>query len=418
MNPFATSNQGRRIPVNLRQSGDPGIRMVVGTRVAKSPFFHKSIKHGVRSVTVYNHMYHPRSYFSPDMGGLLGEYEYLTRHVTLWNVAVERQIRVKGPDAQRFVNYVTTRELGDRKLPVNKARYVILCNQEGGIINDPVLLRVAEDEYWFSISDSDVRLWFQGIVCGSTFDVAVDGIDVSPVQVQGPKSLPLMKKLFGEEVEDVPYYGLWQTTLGEMHVVISRTGFSAEIGYEVYLRDATEKADALWNAIMEAGEEFNIRVIAPAHIRRLEAGILSYGQDMDIETNPYEVGLGNRVQLDKGDFVGREALARIKETGVTRKLVGLVMGGHDIRWYNSDFWLVYGLDDDEKAIGYVTSAFYSPKLDRNIALAMVPVAHAEIGTALRVDLPSEAANEYTEAEVHPTPFFDPNKDIPAGRRSS
>ncbi len=411
-------NKNRHVPVNLRQSGDPGIDMLVGTRVRKSPFFHKSIEHGVRSVTVYNHMYHPRLYFSPDMGGLLGEYDYLTRHVTLWNVAVERQIRVKGPDAQAFVNFVTTRPLWDEKLPVNKARYVILCNQKGGIVNDPVLLRVAEDEYWFSISDSDVGLWFQGILCGTTFDVEVDHIDVSPVQIQGPKSLPLMKKLFGEAVGDAPYYGLWQTSLGNMNVIVSRTGFSAEIGYEVYLKEATKNADALWDAIMEAGEEFNIRVIAPGHIRRLEAGILSYGQDMDIETNPFEVGLDRRVHLDKGDFIGREALTRIKAAGVSRKLVGLVMGGHDIRWYNSDFWLVYPVGKHEGAIGYVTSAFYSPKLDRNIALAMVPVEYSEIGTSLQVDLPSEAATEFTWAEVHPTPFFDPKKEIPAGRTSS
>jgi len=405
----------RNVPVNLRQSGDPGIQMVIGTRVEKSPFFHKSIEHGVRAVTVYNHMYHPRLYFAPDQGGLLGEYEYLTRHVTLWNVAVERQVRVKGPDAQQFVNFVTTRKLGDEKLPVNKARYVILCNEAGGIINDPVLLRVAEDEYWFSISDSDVMLWFQGLLCGMDFDARADTIDVAPVQIQGPKAMPLMKSLFGEAIDDIPYYGLWQTSLDGMEVVISRTGFSGEIGYEVYLREATEHADRLWDTIMAAGEPFNIRVIAPGHIRRIEAGILSYNQDMDLETNPFEVGLDRLVDLDKENYIGREALARIHAEGVSRKLVGIVMGGHDIRWYNSDFWLVYRPGEHGEPVGYVTSAFYSPKLDRNIGLAMVPVELSEPGTPLEVDLPSAAAGEYTEAEVHPTPFVDPNKEIPTGR---
>lgn len=408
----------RYVPVNLRQSGDPGIQMLVGTRVRKSPFFHKSIEHGVRAVTVYNNMYHPRLYFAPDEGGLLGEYDYLTKHVTLWNVAVERQIRVKGSDAQAFVNFVTTRRLWDDTLPVDRARYVILCNQRGGIINDPVLLRVAEDEYWFSISDSDVALWFQGLVHGGNFRVEIDEIDVAPVQVQGPKSKPLMHKLFGDAIERIPYYGLWQTTLKGMDIVISRTGFSAEVGYEVYLRNATENADLLWDTLIEAGEEFNIRVIAPGHIRRIEAGILSYGQDMDMETNPYEVGLDRLVHLDKGDFVGRDALTRIWARGVSRKLVGIIMGGHHIRWYNSDFWLVYPAERQDAPIGYVTSAFYSPKLDSNIALAMVPVEYSDTGTRLAVDLPSEAAEELTWAEVHPTPFVDPKKDIPAGRVSS
>lgn len=408
----------RRVPVNLRQSGDPGIQMLVGTRVRKSPFFHKSIEHGVRAVTVYNHMYHPRLYFAPDEGGLLGEYNYLTKHVTLWNVAVERQIRVKGPDAQAFVNFVTTRRLWDETLPVDRARYVILCNQHGGIINDPVLLRVAEDEYWFSISDSDVELWFQGLTYGGTFNVEVSEIDVAPVQVQGPKSKPLMKKLFGDVIEDIPYYGLWQTTLKGMELVISRTGFSAEVGYEVYLRDATKNADLLWDTLIAAGEEFNIRVIAPGHIRRIEAGILSYGQDMDIETNPYEVGLDRLVHLDKGAFIGRDALTSIWAQGLSRKLVGLKMGGNQIRWYNSDFWYVYPAGGTNEPVGYVTSAFYSPKLECNIALAMVSIEYSEVGTALAVDMPGEANDEYTRAEVHPTPFVDPNKDIPAGRVSS
>jgi len=295
---------------------------------------------------------------------------------------------------------------------------VILCDQRGGILNDPVLSRIAEDEYWFSISDSDVEIWFRGILCGMDFDVEVDQIDVAPVQIQGPKSLPLMKKLFGEPIDEIPYYGLWQTTLDGMEVVVSRTGFSAEVGYEVYLKNAVQHADALWDRIMDAGDEFNIRVIAPGHIRRLEAGILSYGQDMDIETNPFEVGLDRMVHFDKDDFIGRAALSRIHEKGVRRKLVGIMMGGHDIRWYNSDFWLMYDRDQHNEPIGYVTSAFYSPKLDHNIGLAMVPIDYSEPGTTLAVDLPSEAAGECTWATVHETPFFDPRKDIPAGRKTS
>jgi aminomethyltransferase len=399
----------RDVPVNLRQSGYSDQRMLIGTRVRKSPFWHRSVEHGCRAVTVYNKMYHPRLYFSEEEGGLMGEYRYLTEHVTLWNVAVERQIRLKGPDALRFANVLVTREL-EGKLPVNQARYVVLCNQDGNIVNDPVMLRVAEDEIWLSISDSDVVLWAQGLNYGLGYDVDIREIDVSPVQVQGPKSTQVMRKLFGETVDELKYYKLWRTELDGMRLVVSRTGFSAERGYEIYLYDATRDADRLWDLILEAGEAHNIRVIAPGHIRRIEAGILSYGQDMDLETNPFEVGLDWQVDLDKDDFVGKQALAEIKRRGVSRKLVGLRFGGHRVTWYNADFWPVQRRDDGAD-VGYVTSAFFSPKLDSNIALAMVPLAYAEVGTALQVALPGEA--EPVGAEVAEVPFYDPGKRIPA-----
>lgn len=399
----------RNVPVNLRQSGAADVSMLIGTRVRKSPFWHKSVEHGVRAVTVYNKMYHPRLYFSQEKGGLLGEYDYLTRHVTLWNVAVERQIRIKGPDALDFVDYLVTRKMtGDRELAVNKARYVILCDEQGGIVNDPVLLRVAEDEFWLSISDSDVLLWARGLNHGLNYDVTVDEIDVAPVQVQGPKARDLLRDIVGEAIDDLKYYNLWQTTIQGCDVVISRTGFSAEVGFEIYLRDATANADTLWDKIVEVGRAHRLQVIAPGHIRRIEAGILSYGQDMDIETNPFEVGLGWQVDLEKEQFVGKEALARIEREGVRRKLVGLELGGRPITWYNADFWIVRE-PDTGNALGYVTSAFYSPKLDTNIALAMMPIGHADPGTGLCVDLPLEA--DPVEAKVVETPFFDPERKI-------
>ena len=397
----------RNVPINTRQSGNSEARMLISTRVRKSPYWHLSQQEGCWAYTVYNHMYHPRAYISMMQGGLMKEYEYLTNHVTMWNVAVERQIQVKGPDAADFVNLLITRDV-HKRLPVNMCRYVILCNQEGGIINDPVLLRVAEDEFWFSISDSDVALWAQGVNAFAGYDVTIQEIDVAPVQIQGPKSVKLMTKLFGSKVMNIPYYGLLHAKLGRLNVVISRTGFSGEVGYEIYLRDATRNADEMWNAIKKAGEQFNLRVIAPSHIRRLEAGILSYGQDMDIETNPYEVGLGWQVDFSKNDFIGKAALQEIKRKGVQQKLVGLVMGGSPITWYNEDFWHVTTRYGDQ--VGYVSSAFWSPTHNTNIALAMVPVTYAKIGTSLKVTLPAEDAP--VKAKVVPVPFKDPHKEIP------
>ena len=397
----------RSVPINLRQSGNSDAKMLISTRVRKSPWWHMSKAAGCRAYTVYNHLYHPRAYIAEEDGGLMEEYKYLTQHVSIWDVAVERQIQVKGPDAAAFVDYLITRDV-NKVLSEMQARYVILCNQYGGIINDPVLLRVAEDEFWFSISDSDVALWAQGVNSTGRFDVDIHEIDVCPVQIQGPKSAALMEKMFGAHIREIPYYGLIRDKLNGHDVTISRTGFSAEVGFEIYLHDAMLYADDVWPHILEQGEEFNLRVIAPGHARRIEAGILSYGQDMDIENNPFEVRLGWQVDLEKGDYVGKEALARIKAEGVRQRLVGLQLGGEPLTWYNEDFYLVK--DEDSSAdVGYVTSAFYSPNLGTNIALATMPRSHWRRGTRVKVALPNDGL---VNAEVVRVPFRDPSKAIP------
>lgn len=404
------ANGRRHVPVNLRQSGNSDARMLISTRVRKSPYWHRSEQHGCYAYSVYNHMYHPRAYVRPEDGGLLKEYEYLTNDVTMWNVAVERQIRIKGPDALSFADHLVTRDLINH-CPVYQARYVILCNEHGGIINDPVLLRVAEDEIWLSISDSDVCLWAQGVNYAAGYDVSIGEIDVCPVQIQGPKSRPLMEKLFGPMVNDIPYYNIRPAQLGDMRVLISRTGFSAEVGYEIYLYDATARADQLWDTVIEAGREFNLQVIAPSHIRRLEAGILSYGQDMDLETNPFEVGLDRHVHFAKPDFIGKQSLLEIRNRGLTRKLVGLRMEGAPIDWYIPDFWPVHD-PATEQSIGYVSSAFYSPKLGFNIAFAMLQIAFTGEETVVEVMRPG--ADGPVSAHVCRFPFFDPAKELPKG----
>ena len=397
----------RTLPINLRQSGNSDARMLISTRVRKSPWWHMSKAAGCRAYTVYNHLYHPRAYIAPEDGGLMAEYERLTKHVSMWDVAVERQIQVKGPDAAAFVNMLITRDV-HALLPAMRARYVILCNRYGGVVNDPVLLRVADDEFWFSISDSDVLLWAQGVNASGRYNVDIRELDVSPLQIQGPKSAALMEKMFGDEIREIPYYWLMRSKLNGRDVTISRTGFSAEVGFEIYLHDAILYADDVWPHILAQGEEFGLGVIAPSHIRRLEAGILSYGQDMDIENNPFEVRLGWQVDFGKDDFIGKAALAKIKEEGVQQRLVGVKMGGAPITWYNEDFYLVKGADSDAD-IGYVTSAFWSPNLQSNIALAVMPRSHWRRGTPVRVQLPADGV---VDGEITRVPFFDPSKDIP------
>merc|ERR1711981_406801 len=216
-----------------------------------------------------------------------------------------------------------------------------------------------------------------------------------------------MIDLVGKEIEDVPYYGLYYAEIGGAKTVISRTGWSTELGYEIYLHDATQNAEKMWNTMLEAGKKYNLKVIAPGHHRRIEAGLLSYGQDIDIETNPYECGLGWQVDLTKDAFVGKDSLAKIKKNGVTHKIAGLRMGGEPITWYASDFYHVFS---EGELVGYVSSAWYSPTQDSNIGLAMLPADLTKIGTELEVALPSKYSNAPTvRATVEKTPFRQPAK---------
>lgn len=401
----------RRVPINLRQSGPTPVELLISTRIRKSPYWHLSVEAGCWRAEVYNRVYHPRGYVRPEDGGAYVEYDALVNHVTLWNVAVERQIQVKGPDAAAFVNFVITRDAA--KIPVMRARYVILCNEAGGILNDPVLLRVAEDEYWFSLSDSDLTLWLQGVNVGKRFDVEIAEIDVCPVQVQGPKSVDLMVDLFGPELADLPSYGLTEGTVAGHPVIISQTGFTGEKGYEIYLRDATLHAEDMWNAVLEAGKAHNLQVIAPAHHRRVAAGILSWGQDMDNETLPFQVNLGYQVPRKKeADYIGKAALERARdriEAGdppFSMVLAGLQVGGQPITEYAPDFWLVRETPDGAP-VGYLTSPWWSPELATNIALGYVPIAQSTVGSRLWVSLPdtfSDTPGEPVEATVVEVPF--------------
>jgi len=401
----------RSLPINLRQSGPTPVQLLISTRIRKSPYWHLSVAAGCWRAEVYNRVYHPRGYVRNEDGGTMVEYDALVNHVTMWDVAVERQIQVQGPDAAAFVDFVITRDA--TRIPPMRARYVILCNDKGGILNDPVLLRLADDEFWFSVSDSDLTLWLQGINVGKRFDVAIEEIDVCPVQIQGPKSIDLMTDLIGPAAAEISSYGLWSGTIAGCEVVVSQTGFTGEKGYEIYLRNATLHAETLWGTVLDAGKAHGLAVIAPAHHRRVAAGILSWGQDMDAETLPFQVNLGYQVPRTKvGDYVGKQALESARtamEAGSppwTHRLVGLVLGGKPIDDYAPDFWLVSDTTSDDP-VGYVTSPWYSPELETNIAMAYVPNALSELGTSLQVRLPDRYADtpgKPVEAEVVDMPF--------------
>ena len=395
--PRGVDQSDRIVPINLRQSGRTPTELLISTRVRKSPYWHLSHASGCWRATVYNRVYHPRGYVRPQDGGAAAEHEALTQHVTLWNVAVERQIRVAGTDAERFVDYVITRDA--TLIEPMSARYVILCNQKGGILNDPVLLRLSRNEFWFSLADSDLLYWLQGVNVGLAMEVEIDEIDVCPVQIQGPKSLALMVDLVGGAVRDIPYYGLLEAEIGGCSVVISQSGFSGEKGYEIYLRDATLHAESLWSAVLEAGEPHQLMVIAPGHQRRIQAGILSWGQDMDHETVPFQCNLAYQVpRKKKGDYIGRAALERMRaeiEAGrppFRMVMVGMRLGGKPIDDYAPDFWLVSDAAAGDP-IGYLTSPWHAPEIGCNIALGYVPLGKSAVGTELRVWLPDDYASE-------------------------
>ena len=363
----------------------------------RSPYWRRTVEAGCTSWDLYNHMLIPTLYDDDE-----AEYWHLVEHVGLWDVAVERQVEITGPDAARFTQLLTCRDLS--KCEVLQCKYAPIIAPSGGIVNDPILLRLRENQFWLSLADSDALLYAVGVQAFAGLDVEIREPDVSPLQVQGPKSKAVIRALFGDEVADMRYYRCWEGELGDIPLVVSRTGWTGEIGYELYLRDGARGIE-LWDRVMEAGEPFEIRPIAPSDQRRLEAGIFNYGNDMTIEDTPLHVsGMERLVEFD-ADFVGRDALQRLADGGVDRKLVGVELGGEPFRMWLEDFWPV---EHDGERVGRLVSASRSFRLEKNIGYAWVPIGFAEPGTTLEVVSPDGPVPAVTAA----LPFLDPNKDVP------
>jgi glycine cleavage system aminomethyltransferase T len=379
----------------MTQSNDFGF----GTQIRKSPYFDATVRWGARGFSVYNHMYIPR-----DFGDPVNNFWNLVNDAILCDVAVERQVEITGPDAAKFTQMLTPRDLSP--MAVGQCKYVLITNAEGGILNDPILLRLAENHFWLSLADSDILLWAQGVAVHSGMDVTIREPDVSPLQLQGPKSGEVMKALFGESIMGLRYYWLREVELDGIPLIVSRTGWSSELGYELYLRDGS-RGDELWETIMTAGAPFGLKPGHTCSIRRIEGGMLSYHADADINTNPYELGLDRLVNLDmEADFIGKAALRRIRDNGVSRKQVGLRIEGAPLKGPNTTFWTI---SKDGTTVGKVTSAVYSPRLEHNIALAMVSAESAVTGAAVEVAMPSGPVR----ATIVERPFFDPKKKLAA-----
>ena len=354
-------------------------KVVFSPRVRKSPFFLSTIKYGAKAFTVYNHMYLPISF-----EGTIPDYNNLIKGVQLWDVGVERQIQIKGPDAEALSQFLSPRNI--KKCSIGQAMYAPLLDFKGGFLNDPVMLKLAEDCYWFSIADGDSLLWVQAIAAGYKFDVEVDEPDVSPLQVQGPNSAELMANVFGDWVHDLGFYRFKEFNHEGIPIVIARMGYSRELCYEIFLQDHS-KGDELWECLWQAGQDLNISAGGPNIILRLEGGILSYLSDLDRTNNPYEVGLDWMIDLDQeDDFIGKEALREINIKGPLKKLMGAEIEADPIYESNEDHLPVL---IDGKVVGSMNAMVYSPRLDKNLSYIFLDIEHARVGQEIIISSPDK-----------------------------
>ena len=352
----------------------PTMELILSARLRASPFEQRALECGATWFSIYNKMTLPLMYRS-----LAEDYAHLKEHVQVWDVACQRQVEAAGPDALRLMELVTPRDLSG--LQVGQGVYAPLVDEDGGIVNDPIILRVAEDRYWASIADSDAGLWMRGIAWGRGLDVRVFEPDVSPLAVQGPKADALMTDLVGAHVRDIPFFWFSEEVIANTPVLLARSGWSGQGGYEIYLQDSTKALD-LWDTVWAAGLPYNVRAGCPNSIERLETGLMSYGADMTRDNNPLECGFERYINLDKkAEYMSREALARIAAEGIQQKLVKLAIAGEPFDAPRDRYDIV---DESGSVVGIVTSQGYSPKFASIIAFAQVQIAYAMPGTQLQV----------------------------------
>jgi aminomethyltransferase len=358
------------------------IEISIGARVRKSPYFDATVAAGVARFTVYNRMYLPVSYGDPE-----GEYWRLINDVSLWDVAVQRQVEVSGPGAEALVRYLVPRDLSGCQ--IGQGKYVPLCDHAGRLINDPVLLKLAEGRYWFSIADLDMLMWVSAVAAERGLDVRVTEPDVSPLAVQGPKAVDLVSDLFGDWVRSLKYFWFREVELDGIPLQLVRAGWSKQGGFELFLQDGSLGLK-LWDRLMEAGRRYGIGAGTPNPTERIESALLSFGGDTDAQSNPFEVRLGRYLSLDReDDFIGKKALRQIAREGPSRLQVGLFIGGAALP-LNEECWPVVLAG---RTVGKVTAAAYSWRLERNIAMALIEREVAEAGSSvavLSVDGPRQA----------------------------
>ena len=365
-----------------------------GARARQSPYFERARSSGASMYTLYNHMIMPVSYGNPS-----AEYDRLMNHASIWDVAAERQVQLKGPDAKKLAQMMSPRDVS--KCKIGQGFYTPILNKAGGVVNDPILLKLEEDVLWLSIADSDVRLYAMGLADAYELDVEVSEPDASPLAVQGPKAEDVIAHVFGEHVRDIRYFWFIQTELQGIPVVLQRSGWSKQGGFEIYLRDGSRGAE-LWDIIWAAGEEIVGEPWgpgAPNAIERIESGLFSWGTDFDELNNPYECGLGKWCKLDgEHDFLAKAALRRIQEEGAREALVGLQLAaGEPLPSVVKPMPIT---DASGAVIGTLRASAWSPRLNKNIALGRIASGHSTLGSTVKADV----GTGVIEATVVGVPF--------------
>ena len=343
-------------------------------RLRSTPFHDRVVAAGVHSFTVYNHMLLPTGYESPEES-----YRHLLEGVQIWDVAVERQVEVRGRDALALVELMTPRDIG--RCRIGQCKYAPLVDEHGGIVNDPLILRLAEDCFWVSVADSDVLLWAKGIAAGRGLDVAVHEPDVSPLALQGPLADEVAEAVFGAWTRALRFFRFRETEIDGIPLVVARSGWSKQGGFEIYLRDGTFGA-ALWDRIVDAGLSYGIRPGTPNLIERIEGRLISYGSDVTLEHDPFEAGLEAFCDLDKpAEYLAHEALSARRARPPLRRLERVVVGGKRAD-PNGDFLPLHVAG---RAAGRISSMAYSPRLEKNVALAMVATGLGQRGLQVTLE---------------------------------
>ncbi len=371
-----------------------------GARNRRTPYYEATQKYAPKGFTVYNHMYFPIRFDTFE-----NEFETLLNDVTLWDVAVERCLEISGPDGFTFAQLMTPRDLS--KCAVGQAKYVLVVDSDGGIINDPVLTRMDENTFWFALASSDTLLWARGLKNAyPELDVTIREADVAPLQVQGPKSKDLMVDLLGESILELKYYWWRNAEIAGVPVVVTRTGWTSEVGYEVYLTDTTRGTE-VYEALMKAGERYSIKPTGPSDIRRIEGAIFNWGADMTYENNPIEMGFDRLIAWDLADeaCLSIAALKGIREAGVSRRINGVELDGDPFPGLNNVKWEAA---IDGVRVGKVTSAIHSPRLGKNIGYCWLPTDKSIEGQTVTV----ETEWGTRTGTVVSMPFVDPEKTIP------
>ncbi len=344
-------------------------------RLRATPYTARVEAAGVSGYTVYNHMFLPTVFKS-----LEEDYHHLKKYAQIWDVSVERQVQLKGPDAHKLACIMSARDL--RNAQPGRCYYAPICNSKGGLINDPVALCIAPDIYWFSIADSDMLHWAAGLAQGMGLDVEVTEPDVSPLAIQGPMAEDLLVDVFGPEIRDIKFFRFSTFPFKGRMLNIARSGWSKQGGFEIYLDDSSLGLD-LWDAITAKGEPYNLRAGCPNLIERVESGLLGYGNDMTIKDTPLEIGLEKYCALDSDlDFIGKEALLKQRALGTKKQLKGLYIDGPKL----GPITIPLLCQKDSKAVGIATSGVYSPDLDRNIAFAMLDNPACEKGQKININI--------------------------------